>query len=57
MPFSNLLSKLLMLMLLILAQVLRLSEELVAGSILDDGCMSLVARGCSRLQELELVQV
>eukprot|EP00878_Enallax_costatus_P020469 GHUV01021643.1.p1 GENE.GHUV01021643.1~~GHUV01021643.1.p1 ORF type:complete len:610 (+),score=106.89 GHUV01021643.1:124-1953(+) len=38
-------------------RVLRLSEELVAGSVLDDSCLTLVARGCNKLQELELVQI
>lgn len=38
-------------------QVLRLSEEQLSGGVLDDSCMSVIARGCTQLQELELVQV
>jgi hypothetical protein len=42
---------------LLLLQVLRLSEEQLSGGVLDDSCMTVIARGCSQLQELELVQV
>jgi hypothetical protein len=42
---------------LLLLQVLRLSEELLSGAVLDDSCMAVIARGCKQLQELELVQV
>ena len=38
-------------------QVLRLSEEQLSGGVLDDACVSVIARGCTQLQELELVQV
>jgi len=37
--------------------VLRLSEELLSGGVLDDECLIVVARGCTQLRELELVQV
>lgn len=38
-------------------QVLRLSEEQLSGGVLDDSCVTVIARGCTQLQELELVQV
>jgi hypothetical protein len=38
-------------------QVLRVSEELLRVSVLDDAALILLVRGCSQLQELELVQV
>lgn len=38
-------------------QVLRLSEEQLSGGVLDDACVAVIARGCTQLQELELVQV
>lgn len=38
-------------------QVLRLSEELLSGGVLDDACLTAVACGCTQLQALELVQV
>lgn len=38
-------------------QVLRFSEEQLSGGVLDDSCLSVIARGCTQLQELELVQV
>lgn len=38
-------------------QVLRLSEEQLSGGVLDDSSVSVIARGCTQLQELELVQV
>lgn len=38
-------------------QVLRLSEEQLSGGVLDDSCLAVIARGCTQLQELELVQV
>jgi hypothetical protein len=37
--------------------VLRVSEELLRVSVLDDAALILLVRGCSQLQELELVQV
>jgi hypothetical protein len=37
--------------------VLRLSEEQLSGGVLDDSCLAVIARGCTQLQELELVQV
>lgn len=38
-------------------QVLRFSEEQLSGGVLDDSCLAVIARGCTQLQELELVQV
>lgn len=38
-------------------QVLRLSEEQLSGGVLDDAAVAVIARGCTQLQELELVQV
>jgi hypothetical protein len=37
--------------------VLRLSEELLSGGVLDDACIGVIMRGCRLLQQLELVQV
>ena len=38
-------------------QVVRVSEELLRVSVLDDAALILLVRGCPLLQELELVQV
>ncbi len=40
-----------------LPQVLRVSEELLRVSVLDDASLAVVARGCPRLRQVDLVQV
>eukprot|EP00879_Flechtneria_rotunda_P027195 GHRR01029075.1.p1 GENE.GHRR01029075.1~~GHRR01029075.1.p1 ORF type:complete len:541 (+),score=200.10 GHRR01029075.1:907-2529(+) len=38
-------------------KVLHLSEEFMSGAVLDDASLSVIARSCLQLQELELVQI